>query len=54
VLKSRALVDVVVVVARYFGGVLLGAGGLTRAYTQGCAIAVAAPARWKCALAGII
>jgi uncharacterized YigZ family protein len=42
VLKSRALVDVAVVVVRYFGGVLLGAGGLTRAYTQGCAIAAAA------------
>ena len=30
------------VVTRYFGGILLGTGGLARAYTQGCKIAVAA------------
>lgn len=42
VLKNRELVNVAVVVVRYFGGILLGAGGLTRAYTQGCAIAVKA------------
>ena len=29
------LSDVIVVVTRYFGGILLGAGGLVRAYTQG-------------------
>ncbi|MGC0362697.1 putative YigZ family protein [Rhodococcus sp. 27YEA15] len=33
VLKSRDLVDVIVVVTRYFGGVKLGAGGLVRAYS---------------------
>ena len=32
----------VVVVTRYFGGTLLGAGGLVRAYTEGAAIAVRA------------
>jgi putative IMPACT (imprinted ancient) family translation regulator len=32
VLRGRALSDVVAVVTRYFGGVLLGAGGLVRAY----------------------
>jgi uncharacterized YigZ family protein len=32
VLRGGALSDVVVVVTRYFGGVLLGAGGLVRAY----------------------
>ncbi|NLB90930.1 MAG: YigZ family protein [Clostridiales bacterium] len=36
VLKMRQIVDAVVVVTRYFGGTLLGAGGLVRAYTQGC------------------
>lgn len=33
VLRHRDLTDVVVVVTRYFGGVLLGAGGLVRAYS---------------------
>jgi uncharacterized YigZ family protein len=32
VLRGRRLSDVVAVVTRYFGGVLLGAGGLVRAY----------------------
>lgn len=32
VLRGRGLSDVVVVVTRWFGGVLLGTGGLTRAY----------------------
>lgn len=34
VLKKRGLRDVLVVATRYFGGVLLGAGGLVRAYTK--------------------
>lgn len=34
VVQREGLVDVAVVVTRYFGGVLLGAGGLVRAYTQ--------------------
>ena len=34
--------NVCCVVTRYFGGILLGTGGLARAYTQGCKIAVAA------------
>ncbi len=33
VLRGREVSDVVVVVTRYFGGVLLGAGGLVRAYS---------------------
>lgn len=33
VLHHRGLTDVVAVVTRYFGGVLLGAGGLVRAYS---------------------
>lgn len=33
VLRHRNLTDVAVVVTRYFGGVLLGAGGLIRAYS---------------------
>ena len=42
VLRHENLVDVCCVVTRYFGGVLLGTGGLVRAYTQGAQIAVAA------------
>src|SRR4051812_48659133 len=34
VLRRRELTDTVAVVTRYFGGVLLGAGGLIRAYGQ--------------------
>ena len=40
VIKARGVVNCCVVVTRYFGGVLLGAGGLVRAYTKGCAIAL--------------
>lgn len=40
-LTSAGLSDVVAVVTRYFGGVLLGAGGLTRAYRAAVAGAVA-------------
>ena len=42
VLQKSGIVDAVVVVTRYFGGTLLGAGGLVRAYTEGAAIAVRA------------
>jgi len=34
VLKGRELTNILVVVTRYFGGVLLGTGGLVRAYTD--------------------
>ncbi len=39
VLQREGLYNVVCVVTRYFGGVLLGAGGLVRAYTRGAKIA---------------
>ena len=42
VLKAQGVVNCCVVVTRYFGGVLLGAGGLVRAYTQGTVIALKA------------
>ncbi|MFC5401558.1 YigZ family protein [Cohnella soli] len=35
VIKHRGLKNVAVVVTRYFGGIMLGAGGLVRAYTDG-------------------
>ncbi|MCL1795301.1 MAG: IMPACT family protein [Clostridia bacterium] len=40
VMRARGVVDCCAVVTRYFGGVLLGAGGLTRAYAQGSKVAV--------------
>lgn len=42
VILKNNLVDVCVVVTRYFGGTLLGAGGLVRAYSHGSKIAVEA------------
>lgn len=42
VLKSRELTDVLTVVTRYFGGVLLGTGGLVRAYSRCAAEAAVA------------
>lgn len=44
-LEKEGLVDVVVVVTRYFGGILLGTGGLVRAYSHGAKIAVDAAKR---------
>jgi len=35
VLRKEQLTNSIVVVTRYFGGILLGAGGLIRAYTEG-------------------
>lgn len=42
VLRHKELVNVCCVVTRYFGGILLGTGGLVRAYTQGAKIALEA------------
>ena len=51
VLQHSGLTDLIVVITRYFGGVLLGAGGLTRAYTKGAkdvldAVGIAAMSLW--------
>lgn len=40
-LAHAELVDVICVTTRYFGGTLLGTGGLVRAYTQACQEAIA-------------
>lgn len=45
VLAKEGLTDVCVVVTRYFGGILLGAGGLVRAYSHGAKLAVDAAKR---------
>ena len=42
VIVKNEIYDVCVVVTRYFGGVLLGTGGLVRAYSQGSKIALEA------------
>lgn len=40
VLERNGLSNVLVIVTRYFGGILLGAGGLVRAYTEATVKAV--------------
>ena len=40
VLRKEQLCDCAVVVTRYFGGILLGAGGLVRAYSAGAKIGI--------------
>ncbi len=52
VLRREGLTDVCCVVTRYFGGILLGAGGLVRAYTKGAKDAVDA-AQIKCMAAAV-
>lgn len=42
VLRKSNITDVLVVVTRYFGGILLGGGGLVRAYSHSASIAVKA------------
>ena len=47
IIRKGGFTDAAIVVTRYFGGVLLGAGGLVRAYTKGAKDAVDA-AQIKC------
>lgn len=47
VLTQHDLTDVCLIVTRFFGGVLLGAPGLTRAYTKAAALAVDQTPRWR-------
>lgn len=42
VLRMQNLTNIIAIVTRYFGGIKLGAGGLTRAYTQSIAEALKA------------
>ena len=45
VVEREGLTDVIVIVTRYFGGILLGAGGLVRAYALAAKLAVDAAQR---------
>lgn len=45
VIEREGITDVIVVVTRYFGGILLGAGGLVRAYAHAAKLAVDAAQR---------
>ncbi len=40
VIQKKKLTNVGVIVVRYFGGIKLGAGGLVRAYTKACSLAL--------------
>lgn len=42
VIRNQGVKNVAIVVTRYFGGIMLGAGGLIRAYTDGAVIALEA------------
>ncbi|SDS18637.1 uncharacterized protein, YigZ family [Paenibacillaceae bacterium GAS479] len=42
VIKHQGLKNVAIVVTRYYGGIMLGAGGLIRAYTDGAVAAIEA------------
>lgn len=42
IIKKEGLTNTIIVVTRYFGGILLGAGGLIRAYAEGAVRAIAA------------
>lgn len=45
VVEREGITDVIVVVTRYFGGILLGAGGLVRAYAHAAKLAIDAAQR---------
>lgn len=40
VIKKNNITDCAIVITRYFGGILLGTGGLTRAYKKGASISI--------------
>ena len=54
VIRKNGLTDCCVVVTRYFGGILLGAGGLVRAYSHSASIAVQAAGIVKMSLCSVL
>lgn len=53
-LKKEQIVNCCVVVVRYFGGILLGTGGLVRAYTQGSKAALEAAGIVRMELSAVV
>ena len=53
VLKGAELTDSIVVVTRYFGGILLGTGGLARAYSHSAQLGVEAAGIVRMSLCGV-
>ena len=54
VIRKNNLTDCCVVVTRYFGGILLGAGGLVRAYSHSASLAVQAAKIVKMSLCAVL
>lgn len=54
IMRKEEIYNAVVVVTRYFGGIMLGAGGLIRAYAQGAKVAIQAGGIITMALCDII
>lgn len=52
-IRKRGITDCVVVVTRYFGGILLGAGGLVRAYSAAAKLALDAAGECEMALCSV-
>ncbi len=48
VISGNQVTDICIVVTRYFGGTLLGTGGLVRAYTEAAKLALQMPAFTRC------
>lgn len=40
ILSKKELVNILVIVTRYFGGILLGTGGLVKAYSESCKLGI--------------
>ena len=54
VLKNAGLTDIILVSTRYFGGTLLGAGGLKRAYTKSAQETLEAAVKVRCTPCDIV
>jgi len=53
VIEKQGIIDILVVVVRYFGGILLGSGGLIRSYSQSARLAIAESGIAEMGLCGV-